>query len=101
MIKIIGVERNGGTFQNDNGENVAFDNIIFHIVANTNRKVKGLSTGTCKLAFKKLLDVAGTEDFESLVNKEVTMDYIPNGKNLELVSIIVIPPVAVTDKPAK
>ena len=101
MIKIIGVERNGGTFDNDNGEKVAYDNLIFHIVANTNKKVKGLSTGTCKLALKKLLDVAGTEDFASLVNKEVVMDYIPNGKAMELVSITVVPPVAVPDEPAK
>ena len=97
-IKIVGVERNGGNFKNDEGSDVPYDNLIFHILADTNKKVKGLSTGTCKLAVKKLKDVIGSEDYESLVGKEVVMDYIPNGKAMDLVSISVVPSAVVPSR---
>lgn len=91
MVKVIGYEIKKGTFTNDKtGELIDYDNINLHTITDQHTNVVGCSSSILKIKSKDFKQITGHESPNDLIEKEVTLNYIPVGNNVVLSSISII-----------
>lgn len=91
MVKVIGYEVKKGTFTNDKtGEVIDYDNINLYTITDQHTNVVGCSSSVLKIKSKDFEKITGHKTPENLIEKEVTLNYIPVGNNVVLSSISVV-----------
>lgn len=100
MIKIVGFQHKQGDFDNEKGRNIAYDNIILYIICDSVKDVIGCSVSELKIAFDKCESITGFkyELLPEIINKKVSLNYIPVGKYQQLESIMILPEAAEVKK---
>lgn len=94
MIKIVGFQHKEGKFDDQNGKEVKYNNIVFYYNSDVVRDVVGMVVGEIKIAFENCKAITGF-DFSSLpelLDKNVDLSYIPMGKYQQLSSIRIVEP---------
>lgn len=93
MIKIIGFQHKDGSFADNNGRTVSYNNIVLFYISDVVRDVVGCSVGELKIPFESCKGITGL-DYASLpeiIDKTVELSYIPLGKYQQLCSIRIVP----------
>lgn len=72
MNKVTGYRISSGNFNNDKGERVDYNNILFNIITDSNPKYKGFAPGgELKIKADELLTVTDGITADELIGKEV------------------------------
>lgn len=88
MVKVIGYETKKGTFSNEKtGEVIDYDNINIYTITDQNKNVVGCSSSSIKIKSKEFEAITGCKSPNDLIDKEVMLNYIPIGNNVQLSSI--------------
>ena len=91
MVKVIGYEVKKGTFTNDKtGELIDYDNINLHTITDQHTNVVGCSSSVLKIKSKDFEQITGHKTPNDLIDREVTLNYIPVGNNVVLSSISIV-----------
>lgn len=89
MLKCVGYENKVGTFEDDKGRNIAYDNVVLHYTSNNNPNVIGTECNQLKIKreqFGKVCKVSAAE----LVGKDIHVEYQPIGGKLTVTNIMPI-----------
>lgn len=89
MIKCVGFQNKVGTFEDNNGRSVAYDNVCLFYTSNINPDVNGLEAGMLKIKRNQFLNVCSVPA-QDLVGKEIQVDYQPVGGKLVISKITVL-----------
>lgn len=79
MIKCVGYNFSSGRFEKD-GKSFDYDNIVIYYVTDSNPSVFGLESGVLKVKRSEFPRMC-TSDVSDLLDKEISLDYVPlNGR---------------------
>ena len=70
MTKLIGFEKKAGTFTSASNEKINYDNVIVYI-AEEDKNVTGLRSEQFKIKTSDLVNVFGTNDLTSFLDREI------------------------------
>ena len=75
MNKITGYRQSAGSFNNEKGEKVNYDNTLFNVITDENPDYKGLAPGgEFKVKTSEILELTGGLTADKLIDKEVSFD---------------------------
>lgn len=87
IIKVLGVKRSAGEFKNPQGQQIKYDNyLLYHLVKNNDYMV-GDCFDSKKVSAKLLNDLmkqSGYSDVKLLLQKNLNLDYDPNGRLIDI-----------------
>lgn len=87
VIKVLGIRHSAGEFKNPQGQTINYDNyLLYHLVKNNDYMV-GECYDTKKVSAKalnSLMKALGYADVKLLLNKNINLDYDPNGKLIDI-----------------
>lgn len=89
MVKIVGIEQKAGTFTDDKGRNVDFDNVTLYCVTDTNPDCLGMSVLTVKIPRRNFLNITGySEVSREMIGQCISLEYVPRLTGAPLLSHI-------------
>ncbi len=91
MVKVIGYEKKKGTFINEKtGDLIDYDNINLHTITDEYKNIVGFSSSVLKIKSKDFEGITGFKSPDELLDKEVTLGYIPVAGGAKLSSIKIV-----------
>lgn len=89
MIKCVGYQFKVGTFEDDKGRSVAYDNVCLYYTSNNNPEVVGVEAGMLKIKRHQFSAVSAVPP-QDLVGHEMHVEYQPVGGKLVITKIAVL-----------
>lgn len=111
MNQIVGMtQRKKGSFKNEGGEEISYDNVVFYFISDENPDINGCTAGEVKIKFENLSGIFGSdkssEDFYGndvlgFIGKYVSFNFMMTNKVPVLSGIRLADPPVKSDKSVK
>lgn len=74
MFECTGIQQKKGSFQDDHGKTIDYDNVLIFYLTDENPEVLGFMTKELKVS-KRIVHPIGFEDWEDLIGKQIGFHY--------------------------
>lgn len=89
MVKIVGIEQKEGSFTDDKGRSVEYDNVILYCVTDSNPDCLGMSVLTVKVPRRNFVSITGySEVNRDMIGQCISLEYVPRLTGSPLLSHI-------------